>query len=106
MKPTKWTDAEFEVVQRKRWFSFSAVFWWTLYVGGFLYAQRLSKDPGEAYVYIVGAALIAPGQRLIAAVWRQLAQRISEPEEQLMRSRLLGREPTLWEARAARQAPR
>lgn len=86
-------DAEFEVVSEPEGrlrpaLSVAAIFWFCVYAGGAAWAVAETEEPIARAGITFAAALLVPLWRLFSSV----AQKVSEPEAQRLRKRLLGQE--------------
>lgn len=85
-------DADFSVIERPWRVPWWGCFWFCVYVGGFAWVAAEWAAPGYAagvVTMVIGAALVVPAGQLIAASYRALSERVSEPEAQWLRLRLL-----------------
>ncbi len=86
-------DAEYEVVgepegRLRPTLRFGPIFWFCVYAGGAALAVAQTEDPIARAGITFFAALLVPLWRLFSSV----AQKVSEPEAQRLRRRLLGQE--------------
>lgn len=71
-------DARFVVITPPRPFRWSSVFWWVVYVGGFVGAAAQTSDPVQIGALIIGASLIVPVGRFVTWTWETLQAGSSE----------------------------
>ena len=101
-------DHRFFDIDRPPWRpNWPACAWWAVYVTGFAAAAYGAKDRGEIVVYVIGAALIVPGLRLLGAIFAGPETHVSATAAQRLRQHLLTRPARSSErAMRERQAPK